>query len=260
MRQKIGQTCGESFCLEALEERQMLAGWAPTARVVGEDLAAKYYKKITGRGQSVAILDTGVDYNHPALGGGWGRTVVGGWDFVSNDADPMDETGHGTMVAGMIASKAFSYGGFKYRGIAPGAKIVALRIEDNSDYLPDSRIEQALQWVIKHQKQYNITAVNMSLGDGDYPRKFTRGPYGDELATLRKMGVFITAASGNDGISTPGINYPAADPNVVGVGSVNGSGMISDFTSRDSALDMLAAGDGVVAPSIAGRSSHIYLK
>jgi subtilisin family serine protease len=259
MSQEKGQNRGESFCLEALEERQLLAGWAPTARVVDLDLAAKAYKKITGKGQSVAILDTGVDYNHPALGGGWGRTVIGGWDFVKNDSDPMDETGHGTMVAGMIASKQFSYGGFKYRGIAPGAKIVALRIEDNSDYLPDSRIEQALQWVISHRKQYNITAVNMSLGDGDYERKFTRGPYGDELATLRKMGVFITAASGNDGVGSPGINYPAADPNVVGVGSVDGRDMISGFTSRAADLDLLAAGDGIVAPSIAN-GSHIYLK
>src|SRR5258706_2812495 len=261
MSQKTGQFRGESFCLEMLEDRRLLSGppWAPTAKVVDQDLAAKAYKRITGKGQAVAILDTGVDYNHPALGGGWGRTVIGGYDFVSNDSDPMDQTGHGTMVAGMIAARAFTYGGFRYRGIAPGAKIVALRIEDNSDYLPDSRIEAALRWVINHRKQYNITAVNMSLGDGDYEHKFTRAPYGDELATLKKMGVFITAASGNDGISTPGINYPAADPSVVGVGSVNGSDMISSFTSRAGDLDLLAPGDGIVAPSEEG-GRPVYMR
>ncbi|HEV8293070.1 MAG TPA: S8 family serine peptidase [Tepidisphaeraceae bacterium] len=242
-----------------LEERQLLSAWAPTEKIIDQDLAARAFKRITGKGQSVAILDTGVDYNHPALGGGWGRTVIGGHDFVNNDNDPMDQTGHGTMVAGMIAARGFNYGGYRYRGVAPGAKIVALRIEDSSDYLPDSRIEAALRWVINHRKQYNITALNMSLGDGDYERKFTRGPYGDELATLRKMGVFITAASGNDGISTPGINYPAADNSVVSVGSVNGSDMISSFTSRAADLDLLAPGEGIVAPSIAG-GSHIYLK
>jgi subtilisin family serine protease len=260
MSQKKGQSSAVSFCLEMLEERQFLAaGWAPTARVIDQDVAAKIYKKITGKGQAVAILDTGVDYNHPALGGGWGRTVIGGYDFVRNDNDPMDETGHGTMVAGMIAARQFTYGGYKYRGIAPGAKIVALRIEDSSDFLPDSRIEQALRWVINHRKQYNITTVNLSLGEGDYERKFTRGPYGDELATLKKMGVFITAASGNDGISTPGINYPAADPSVVGVGSVNGSDMISGFTSRAGDLDLLAAGEGVASPVTSG-GSHIYVR
>jgi subtilisin family serine protease len=261
MSQKIGQYRGESFCLETLEDRRLLSGppWSPTAQVIDQDLAAKAYKKITGKGQAVAILDTGVDYDHPALGGGWGRTVIGGYDFVNNDTDPMDENGHGTEVAGMIAARQFTYGGFKYRGIAPGAKIVALRIEDNSDYLPDSRIEAALQWVIKHRKQYNITAVNMSFGDGDYQKKFSRQPYGDELATLRKMGVFITAASGNDGISTPGINYPAADPNVVGVGSVNGNDVISGFTSRAGDLDLLAPGDGIVAPSEEG-GRPVYMR
>ncbi len=261
MSQKIGQSRGESFCLETLEDRRLLSGapWSPIAKVIDQDLAAKAYKKITGKGQTVAILDTGVDYNHPALGGGWGRTVIGGYDFVSNDSDPMDENGHGTEVAGMIAARQFTYEGYKYRGIAPGAKIVALRIEDNSDYLPDSRVEAALRWVINNRKKYNITAVNMSFGDGDYQKKFTRAPYGDELATLRKMGVFITAASGNDGISSPGINYPAADPSVVGVGSVNGSDSISSFTSRAGDLDLLAAGEGIVAPSEEG-GRPVYMR
>src|SRR2546421_4724436 len=198
MSQKIGQSQGESFCLEMLEERRLLSGqpWAPTDKVIDQDLAAKAFKKITGKGQSIAILDTGVDYNHPALGGGWGKTVIGGYDFVSNDSDPMDENGHGTEVAGMVAARQFSYGGFRYRGIAPGAKIVALRIEDNSDYLPDSRVEAALQWVIAHRAQYKITALNMSLGDGDYSKDFSRAPYGDELAELHREGVFMTAASG----------------------------------------------------------------
>ena len=127
MSEKFGQYRGESFCLEMLEERRLLSGgWAPTARVDDQDLAIRAFKKITGRGQSVAILDTGVDYNHPALGGGWGRTVIGGYDFVNNDSDPMDQTGHGTMVAGMIAARQFTYGGYKYRGIAPGAKNLAV--------------------------------------------------------------------------------------------------------------------------------------
>src|SRR3954466_11097926 len=118
---KTGQSSGDSFCsfsLEALEERQLLAGWAPTISVIDQDVASKVYRKITGKGQSIAILDTGVDYKHPALGGRWGRTVIAGYDFVDNDRDPMDESGHGTQVAGMVAAKTFNYGGVNYRGIA----------------------------------------------------------------------------------------------------------------------------------------------
>src|SRR5258706_15014043 len=113
MSQKIGQFRGESFCLEMLEERRLLSGppWSPIARVIDQDLAAKAFKKITGKGQAIAILDTGVDYNHPALGGGWGRTVIGGDDFVGHDNDPLDQNGHGTAVAGMGAALQFSYDG-----------------------------------------------------------------------------------------------------------------------------------------------------
>ena len=54
----------------------------------------------------IAIIDTGVDYNHPALGGGIGpdKIIIGGYDFIDNDDDPMDELGHGTHIAGIITN------------------------------------------------------------------------------------------------------------------------------------------------------------
>jgi subtilisin family serine protease len=238
---------GPLASVESLEARQLLAAaWNDAALLVDQDEAASRYSKITGKNQSVALIDTGVDYNHPALGGKWGKTVIAGYDFVNNDSNPMDESGHGTQVAGVIAAREFTYAGKKYKGVAPNAKIVALRVADNSDYLPDSRIERALKWVIKKRKRYNITAVNISLGEGDFSKKVSRGPYADELRALKKAGVFIAAASGNEGVqSPPGINYPAADPNVMAVGSVNTRDVISNFTSRGPDLDLLAPGEGL---------------
>src|SRR5688572_8420885 len=258
-----GQSGGVSFSLEALEERRLMAGapWGPTAQLIDQDVAASSFRRINGKGYSVAVLDTGVDYTHPSLGGRWGRVVIGGYDFVRNDNDPMDETGHGTQVAGMIAAKRFTYEGRSYQGIATGAKIVALRVEDNSDFLPDSRLERALRWVIDNRKKFKIAAVNMSLGDGLYTRKTSLKPFGDELAILKRAGVFITAASGNGGLSSrEGINYPAADRSVVGVGSVNGADVISSFTSRSSILDLLAPGDGVAAPSTLADGRHVFTR
>ena len=231
--------------MEAMESRQLLVGWGAAPAMVDLDFAARRYKSITGEGQTIAVIDSGVDYKHPALGGAWGKVVVGGYDFVENDHDPMDESGHGTAVAGVIAARTFNHKGRRYRGVAYGAKIVALRVADNSDYLPDRRIERALQWVIKNRKRLNITAINMSLGDGGYSAKTSRGPYGDELSRLRKANVFIAAASGNEGVDGGGINYPAADFNVVGVGSVDTNGEISEFTSRAADLDLLAPGADV---------------
>src|SRR4030095_13962626 len=90
-------------------------------------------------------------------------------------------------------------------------------------------IEKALRWVIDHRDQYNIVAVNLSLGYGNYTSPVTRDPYSDELQELHDEGVFIAAASGNDGVPASGeptIIYPAADPNVFAIGSLHASGDI----------------------------------
>jgi subtilisin family serine protease len=235
--------------IEELELRVFLAAWGTIPYLMDQPAASSKYKAITGKGQTVAILDTGVDYNHPALGGGWGKVVIGGYDFVNNDSNPMDESGHGTMVAGAIAAKPFVFAGRKYQGIASGAKIVALRVEDNSDYLPDSRIKAALDWVIRYRTKYHISVVNMSFGDGDFSSKTQKSIYSPELAQLAKAGVFIAAASGNEGIGNPpGVNYPGADHNVYAIGSVNSSDVISRFTSRGPDLDLLAPGENVPLP------------
>ncbi|MDY6862697.1 MAG: S8 family serine peptidase, partial [Thermodesulfobacteriota bacterium] len=74
----------------------------------------------TGKGITVAVVDTGIDYRHPDLGGGFGpeNKVIGGYDFVNNDRNPMDDHGHGTHVAGIIAADG------KLKGVAPDAKLL----------------------------------------------------------------------------------------------------------------------------------------
>ncbi|MGE5608612.1 MAG: S8 family peptidase [Bacillota bacterium] len=239
-----------SFTMETLEGRRLLSvNWGTVPRLIHQDQAVTDFPKITGKGQTVAVIDTGVAYNHPALGGGWGRKVIGGWDFVNNNGNPTDPSAHGTLVAGIIAGNRFQFGGRTYQGIAPGAKIISLRVEDTAGNDSPTRIEAALKWVIANRNRYNITAVNMSLGDGYYTKKVSRQPYGDELATLDRMGVFIAAASGNDGLRNPaGVEYPAADPHVMAVGSVTPWGRISSFTSRGPDLNLLAPGENVPGP------------
>lgn len=248
---------------EPLEPRVLLAAvpWGDFPDLINQDGAVAKYKNVTGKGQAVAVIDTGVDYRHPAFGGAWGRTVIAGYDFVDNDKDPMDESGHGTGVASVIAAKRFRWGGLAHQGIATGAKIVALRVADSTDWLPEERIERSLQWVLKNRTRYNITAINMSLGDGNYVKETSRAPYGDELRRLALNGVFISAAAGNEGVRNPaGINYPAADPKVFAVGAINRSDDIASFTSRGPALDLLAPGDQLpIAYYNPSTNQHIYL-
>jgi subtilisin family serine protease len=118
-----------SRAIEMLEGRTLLA-WSSYAQLVDQDDAASKYSSITGNGVTVAVIDTGIDYNHSALGGGFGKSfkVVGGYDFVDEDSDPMDESGHGTNVASVIAAEPYTVNGITYQGVAPDARLVDLRV------------------------------------------------------------------------------------------------------------------------------------
>ena len=224
------------------------APWGANPQLIRQDDAVTQFPLVTGKGQTVAIIDTGIDYTNPLLGGGFGpgHKVVGGFDFVDNDDDPMDTFGHGTAVAGVIAANEFKTGGKRYRGIAPEANLVALRVDEANDEIPDSRIEAALEWVLAHRVEFNIVAVNISFGSGSFSGTHT-SPYSDELALLKKRGVFIAAASGNDGVSDPpfSLQYPAADKSVFSVGAVDHNDVITEWCERGPTLDILAPGDDV---------------
>lgn len=237
----------KSVSVEPLESRRLLA-WGASAQVMDQDVAASSYPTTTGSGVTIAILDTGVDYSHPALGGGFGQgfKVKGGYDFVDNDADPMDTFGHGTNVAGVIAASAFSTSGADYRGIAPGASIVALRVSSDGTSVTSDTIVQALQWIETNRVAMGISIVNFSFGAGTYTGAQTDPQTSDVFADLKAAGVFFVSPSGNGGTGGgQGINWPAADPSVVSVGSVNTSDQISSFTQRGSNLDLLAPGEAL---------------
>ena len=242
--------------IDALEARRLFATtWSAYAQIIGQDDAAAKYATLTGAGQTVAIIDTGVDYTHKNLGGGFGagKKVIAGYDFVDNDSDPKDTDGHGTMVAGVIAGDRFVQNGITYQGIAPDAKLVALRAGTESGF-SDANIQAALNWVINNAKKYGITVVNMSLGGGNYTSTQKEAGYQDELKKLKDLGIAVVAAAGNDGeISRDSTEYPAADPSVYAIGSINASDQISSFSERGSELDLLAPGEQITTTAIGNK-------
>lgn len=238
--------------MESLERRSLFAfeDWGLAERLIRLPDAIEAYDDLplNGEGQTIAVIDSGIDYTHPALGGGFGagRKVIGGYDFVDGDGDPMDTFGHGTEVAGILAADEYLADGLRHRGIAPAANLIALRIDSNGSAVPDSRIETALQWVIDHRTEFGITVVNISYGTGHFDEPTISTIYGDEIQALADSGVSIVASSGNAGVSTgPGIDTPAADPNVVSVGSIDSNDVISSFSERGNVLDLLAPGEFV---------------
>ncbi|MCB1214114.1 MAG: S8 family serine peptidase [Deltaproteobacteria bacterium] len=168
----------------------------------------------SGVGTTVAVLDTGVDYTHPDFGScvtaGPGCRVIFAQDFAPDDGQ-LDDLGHGSNVAGIVA------------GTAPGTKIASLDVFTESPVgywgASNGDITDAIDWVIANQVQLNIVAMNFSLGGGYYtqicPLSWANTPF----AEARSMGVVPVAASGNDGF-TNGIISPACAPGAVSVGSV----------------------------------------
>lgn len=247
MRKMSGRR--RSAPVEPIERRTLFTTiWGAAPSLVNLDDVAQNFPTIDGSGQTIAVIDTGIDYNHPNLGGGFGEDhkVIAGYDFVDNDADPLDTDGHGTAVAGVIAADRFEVGGFTYQGIAPGAKLIALRIAPNTSDVPLEKIEAALQWVVSNAVQYGIGIVNLSFGYGRFDSFFNDQTLGDELTSLRQLGVTFVSSSGNGGTSDGfGITAPASDSSAISVGSVSGSNIISEFSQRSRHLTILAVGEGV---------------
>lgn len=202
--------------------------------LTGLDIMREQYG-LRGAGQTVVVIDSGIAYDHVALGGGIGPgfRVVGGWDFTSeSDADPYDDAprgGHGTHVAGIIGATGI--------GVAPAVDIVALRVFDDQGFSSFTMVENALRWVHEHRTDFAnpITTVNLSIGaEGNSNVPPAWSTIEDELSQLEAEGIFITAAAGNEftKYSSPGLEYPAASSHVVPAMSVDSEGQLSYFSQR----------------------------
>jgi len=108
-----------------------------------------YQNGYDGSGIVVSIIDTGIDLNHPDLEG----QIIGGYDFVDNDEIPEDTNGHGTQVAGIIASNG------NLKGIAPNSKILMYKVSEDGESVPSHLIIKAIEKSIED----NADIINISL-------------------------------------------------------------------------------------------------
>ncbi|SMP74904.1 Serine protease, subtilisin family [Neorhodopirellula lusitana] len=213
--------------------------------------------QLDGYGQTIAVIDSGIAYDHLAFanesgqtGFGSGYRVVGGWDFAENDADPYDDAPsgyHGTHVAGLASGMTDTIDGDTFRGVAPGADLVALRVFDDDGNGNLAWIESSLRWVYDNQDSFEfpITTVNLSLGTEltDANRDYAYGLIEDELQLLFEDDILVFAAAGNGQVQlspdADDLMYPASSSWVSAVGSVDTNGNLSGFSQR--ADDMFVA-------------------
>ena len=186
-----------------------------------------YRSAYNGAGMSIAICDTGVDYNHPRLGGGGfpNSKVLGGYDVGDNDADPLPNTqGHGTCCAGIAAGDLGTVGDY-IGGVAYNAKLYALKITSGTGGSCSSDAEEASwDWCVTHRNdnpEYPIMVISMSFGGGRY-----LSPCDNELPSMTAVasnaiaaGITILVSSGNDGYCDS-ICFPACISSVISVGAV----------------------------------------
>lgn len=227
-----------------------------THEQIGADFANAFTR---GRPDvTVAVLDTGIDRDHPELGG----CVVAAADFVNlvgldtaafvgdildADADPEDEVGHGTHVAGIIAGQ----GRAMNAGIAPNCRLMAVRVLATMQTghglqgagVPDN-INAALKWSIDN----GADVINMSVGI-----RHTGGglPHADVVRYALSKGVSVVAASGNDGGPTK--YYPGALPGVIAVGACDEDGRVAAFTSYGAQISVMAPGVRILSSYANGR-------
>jgi thermitase len=176
----------------------------------------------------IAVVDTGVQDNHPDLQG----KVINGWDFVQDDATPQDGNGHGTHVAGIAA--AVTNNGEGIAGMAPDAKILAVRVLNNSGSGTLDDVAAGIQYAADQGAQ----VINLSLG----------GSSG--TATLQNAvdyawnkGSVVVAAAGNSSSSAP--MYPAYYSNAIAVASTDSNDNKSSFSNYGSWVDVAAPGSSI---------------
>ncbi|HYK02340.1 MAG TPA: S8 family serine peptidase [Thermoanaerobaculia bacterium] len=197
-----------------------------------------------GEGITVAVLDTGIDYHHEVFGGafGPGHKIAGGFDFVNDDADPMDDHGHGTHVAGIIAGDST-----ELTGVAPGATLYAYKVLGGMGGGFESDIVAAIERSMDPDQDGNTSdhhdVVNMSLGGPGH----ADDPMCLAVDRATAAGVTVVIAAGNEG-RLSSIGSPGTARTAITVGAVTDAGVMTSFSSRGPAPALLTFKPDVVAP------------
>jgi serine protease AprX len=212
---------------------------------------------LTGAGVGIAIIDSGI-YNHPDLAG----KVVYHQSFVPKVN--ADDYGHGTHVAGIAAGSGASSNGPQFtqsfRGVAPGASLIDLRVLDANGVSNDSVVISALDRAIAVKGQFNIRVINMSLGRPIYESS-AKDPICAAVAAAWKHGIVVVVAAGNLGRNGYGtVLSPGNSPYAITVGAMKSEGtpnrsddLIASYSSKGPTwIDFEAKPDIVAAGNLVG--------
>jgi len=181
-----------------------------------------YQSGYDGSGIIISIIDTGIDLNHPDLDG----QIIGGYDFVDNDEVPEDANGHGTQVAGIIASNG------NLKGIAPNSKILMYKVSEDGESVPSNLIIKAIEKSIED----GADIINISLGINQTNTKIDQA-----VNKAIKNNIFVVTAAGNFGPELSTIGSPGINPNAITVGATFNNvtnSLVSTFEIEDKSFNV----------------------
>jgi subtilisin family serine protease len=225
---------------------------------------------ITGEGQTICVLDTGVDYTHPDFGAceatsnindGNCPKVIGGYNYIHNNNNPIDDHYHGTHVSGIAASEHATN-----TGVAPGAKIVAVKVLNSSGSGTGSTIYNGIVWCTNNAQALNISVITMSLGTPEFYVNTCDaldglGVIRDAIQAARDQGILVSVAAGNEYHSTNapylGMAWPACLSAATSVGSTTKADAYSGFSQRDVSTTLLAPGTAITATYPGGGQAQL---
>ncbi len=187
----------------------------------------------TGKGVTVAIVDTGIDGNHPDLKG----RIVGWKDIVNGRETPYDDFGHGTHCAGIIAGSGAASNG-KYRGIAPEASLIGVKVLSKEGSGNESDILAGIEYAT----ETNAQVISMSLGSDEHSQAIC-----DAVSRAVQKGKIVVVAAGNSGPDSGTIGCPSDNKDVITVGAVDPIDYACSFSSRGPLKDGTTKPD-VMAP------------
>jgi len=199
--------------------------------------APETWNTTTGAGVKVAVVDTGIDYSHPDIA----PNYVGGYNAINPDADPLDDHGHGTHVAGTIAGA----GEDKIVGVAPKASLFGVKVLDARGGGSYATIIAGIQWAVENK----MDIVNMSLGGPSVPA------LEEAVKNAYAAGVTIVAAAGNDPRAE--VSAPAMYPETIAVSASAHDDSLAFFSTTGPEVDFIAPGHEIDSTWPGGGTNRI---
>src|SRR5690606_13484017 len=177
-------------------------------------------------------------------------------DFVKGKTSPYDDNGHGTHCAGDAAGNGYASDG-KYKGPAPGAKLIGVKVLDKAGSGQLSDVISGIEWCIQNREKYNIRVLSLSLGSRTNS-SYKDDPVAQAVEKAWDHGITVVAAAGNDGPDPGTISSPGIHPRIITVGASNDKG--TPTIRDDEAASFSSRGptpDGVTKPDLLAPGTDI---